>query len=418
MTRVGVLVLLTTASLAHATTLKELLEAADQQNVDRRISVEQRERAAAEARQAWTALLPALTVSGAYIHNQEPVTLPQQFGSAVITPQDQLDGTLRVDLPLIDTTRWMRASAAIHTADAAEQRDLASADQVRRQVVASWFGYVAALKVRESAQRSVKVAEEQLKLQEVRAKVGTITELDLSRSIAELQRNRQIVADAENNVAVNKRYLETLTGIVPSNEASLPEDDMTAEPSFEELEKNVDTLPAVRAAEKDVQAASNISTAAKLAAVPVIGAQFTERLTNATGFSGKTALYNAGINLTWRLEVPALMAMDAQGHVQTTAVLVSEKTRLAARDAIYSDWQRLKAALIKVQAAQAQVEAARRADQVAHDRYAVGAATQLEVITAERDLFGAEVSQTAARTELASARLSLRLSSGRPLFKN
>ncbi|MBX7115608.1 MAG: TolC family protein [Myxococcaceae bacterium] len=418
MTRVGLLVLLSTASLAHATTLKELLEAADKQNVDRRISVEQRERAAAEARQAWTALLPAFTASGAWTHNQYEVALTQPPVSIVITPKNQFDGTLRVDLPLIDATRWARTSAAIHASEAAEQRDLATADQVRRQVVGAWFGYAAALKVRESAQRSVGVAEAQLKLQEVREKAGTITELELARSRAEVQRNRQILADAENLVAVSKRSLETLTGIAPNNEAPLPEDDLTPEPGFEELEKNVDTLPAVRAAEKDVQAASNISTAAKLTAVPVVGAQFTERLTNATGFSGQTASYNAGLNLTWRLEVQAVMAMDAQSHAHTTALLASERTRLAARDLIYSDWQRLKAALIKVQAAQAQVEAARRADQVAHDRYAVGAATQIDVIQAERDLFGAEVGQIQARTELASARLSLRLSSGRPLFTN
>jgi|CXWL01.1.fsa_nt_gi outer membrane protein TolC len=410
MNRLVLTLLLTVAGSVNATGLKELLEAADRQNVDRRISIEQRERAAAEARQAWTALLPTFTATGAWAH-QEPVV----FNGIIIAPGDQFDATFRFDLPLIDTTRWFRASAAAHSSAAAAERDLAAADLARRQVIGAWYGYAAALKVRESALRSVSVAEAQLKLQEVREKAGSITELELLRTRAEVQRNRQVVADTENVVAVSRRTLNTLTGIDPGEAAGLPDDDLSAEPALEELEKNLDALPAVRAAEKDVQAASRISTAAKLAAVPVIGAQFTERITNATGFAGKTAIYNAGLNLTWRLEVPAVMAMDAQGHAQATAVLVSERARLAARDLIHADWQRLKAALIKVQAAQAQVEAARRADQVAHDRYAVGAATQVDVIQAERDLFGAEVGQIQSRTELASARLSLRLSSGRPL---
>ena len=42
-------------------------------------------------------------------------------------------------------------------------------------------------------------------------------------------------------------------------------------------------------------------------------------------------------------------------------------------------------------------------------------ATQIDVIQAERDLFSAEVNQIQARTELASSRVSLRLSAGLPL---
>jgi outer membrane protein len=61
------------------------------------------------------------------------------------------------------------------------------------------------------------------------------------------------------------------------------------------------------------------------------------------------------------------------------------------------------------------MQAAERAAQVARDRYAAGAATQIDVIQAERDLFGAEVSQTQARTELASARVALKISAGLPL---
>ena len=47
--------------------------------------------------------------------------------------------------------------------------------------------------------------------------------------------------------------------------------------------------------------------------------------------------------------------------------------------------------------------------------YAAGAATQVDVIQAERDVFGAEVSQIQARTELATARASLRISAALPL---
>ena len=55
---------------ARAENVKTFLEAAEQGNVDRKISIEQRNRAAAEYRQAWTSLLPSLSASAGWTHNQ------------------------------------------------------------------------------------------------------------------------------------------------------------------------------------------------------------------------------------------------------------------------------------------------------------------------------------------------------------
>jgi outer membrane protein TolC len=109
------------------------------------------------------------------------------------------------------------------------------------------------------------------------------------------------------------------------------------------------------------------------------------------------------------------MGIQTQATGEQLAVLAGDRARLQARDQVNSDWQRLKAALTKIEAAKAQVEAASKAAQVAKDRYAAGVATQVDVIQAERDLFGAEVSQIQARTELATARLSLKISAAMPL---
>src|SRR6185436_17043191 len=112
------------ATSVQAADLKQLLEAADSQNVDKRISMEQRRRAAAEAVQAWTTLLPTLTVQGGWTHNQygaffdrprqdkmgnylnadNMVVLdPRQaaIDTFVITPYQQYDAVFRVDVPMI-----------------------------------------------------------------------------------------------------------------------------------------------------------------------------------------------------------------------------------------------------------------------------------------------------------------------------
>jgi len=405
------------ATGAWAQGVKDFLDAAEKQNVDRKISIEQRNRAAAEYRQAWTALLPSVSASGGWTHNQYNAEIPNPATGTkvVIIPYDQFDAAFRFDLPLIDTGRWFRMFAADKPAESAALREQVTRDAVRRQVVASYYGFAAALALRESAKKSSGVAEAQLKLTEIRANAGTVTELDLLRSKAEVARTKQTVADAESLVATSRRTLRTLSGLEPPMTVAQPEDDMHPEASVEALEGRVEQLPAVLAADRDREAAGKVATSAKLALVPIVSAQFTERLTNATGFAGQAATFNTGINLTWRLDVPTFMGMQAQAANEQSAVLAGERARLQARDQINSDWQRLNAALIKIDAAKAQVEAAQRATQVARDRYAAGAATQVEVIQAERDVFGAEVSQIQARTELATARASLRISAALPL---
>lgn len=430
-------VVLGVASSAHAASLKELLDAADQQNVDRRISAEQRRRAEAEAVQAWTALLPVFTAQGVWTHNQYAATLELPITrtdnaadvvrpvrdmsgapvvrSATIQPYQQYDAVFRFDVPLIDVSRWFRIGAAREAEGAAADREDVTRDAVKRQVVGSYYAYAAALAVRESAKRSVKVAEAQAQLQEVRAKAGAATELERLRSLAEVQRNRQVVSDTEALVATNRRTLRTLTGTEPGELAALPDDDLRPEPPFEELEKNVDSLPAVRAAEHDVDAAARNAHSARLALVPTISGQFTERVSSATGFTGQASAWNGGLAATWRLDGPTVAGFRVQRAIEATAALAAERARLLARDQIHFDWQRLNAALQKVEAAKAQLQAAERAAQVARDRYAAGAATQIDVIQAERDYFSAEVGQIQARTELAGARLSLRISAAQPL---
>ncbi len=413
---VAVVVLVATGAWAQG--LKDFLDSAEKENVDRKISIEQRNRAAAEYRQAWTALLPTLAVSGGWTHNQynaEFVVNPVTMAKAVIVPYDQLDAVFRIDLPLIDTGRWFRSMAAGASSESAALRELVTRDLIRKQVVASYYGYAASLAVRESAKKSAGVAEAQLKLMQIRSGVGTITELELLRAKAEVARTKQTLADTESLVATSRRTLRTLSGLEPPELVAAQPDDVRPVEALEELEGRVDQLPSVQAADKDREAAGRISTASKLALVPIVSAQFTERVTNATSFTGQAASFNTGVNLTWRLDAPTFMGMQAQAATEQTALLAGERARLQARDQVHSDWQRLKASLIKIDAAQAQVEAAQRATQVARDRYAAGAATQVDVIQAERDVFGAEVSQIQARTELATARASLRISAALPL---
>src|SRR5262249_20148245 len=134
---------------------------------------------------------------------------------------------------------------------AAIDREGVTMDAIHRQVVSAWYSYAGALAMRESALRSTKVAEEQERLQEIRANAGAATELELLRARAEVQRNKQVISDTDALIATTRRSLTTLTALDPGPTADLPPDDTRPEAPFAELEKNVETLASVKAADKD-----------------------------------------------------------------------------------------------------------------------------------------------------------------------
>ncbi len=403
---------------AAAQPLGQFLSAADRANYDARTGAEARVKAAADFTAAWGALLPSLTVTGGWTHNQYDAVfqLPGQTDSITIVPKDQLDAQLKVEVPLIDASRWLKTSAASASASAAERKDASTREQVRRAVVSAFYAYLGARAVLESAQRSLALSQAQAEVTAARTGAGVANELELMRARAEVERNQQLVADAEALVANGARTLETLTGLAPRDVPPLPSDGLAALPPLEQYQaRGVEGRPAVQAAAEELNAANRTAVAAGLALVPTVNAQFTQRFTNATGFQGQGALYNAGVNLSWRLDVPAVATMRAIQANQETALIAQERARRQVEDQLHGDWQKTKAAVKKVQAARAQVVAARRAASLAQERNAAGVATQLDVIQAERDLFSAELSDIQAAAELASARALLSLSAGEPL---
>jgi outer membrane protein len=407
-------------ALAWAQPLGAFLEAADRANLDGQLAAEATASARAGFDQQWGGLLPALSANGGYTRNQFEAIVDVPTGSSstqriTIIPRDQLEATLKAEVPLVDVSRWLQVSAAAATSEAASAREQASRDQVRRQVVTAYFAAAGAQALETSARRSLTVAQAQLEQQSARRSAGVGSELEVFRATAEVERATQVVADAQAQVATARRTLRTLTGLEPAQELSLPEDDLHPEPPVAELESKAAATPGVTAAEREALAAARTSTSATTALVPSLNAQFTQRFTNATGFQNQAALWNAGVTFSWRGDLGSLQALRVAAASAQTARLSAEKARLNAVDQVHADWQRVTAALTKVKAAKAQVASAQRAQAIAKERNAAGVATQLDVIQADRDLFTAEVSDVTARFDLATARASLHLSAGLPL---
>jgi outer membrane protein TolC len=414
------LVVVMTATMSGAQPLAAFLDSAEQHNVDKRLAVESTTSAQANFGQLWGGLLPTLSATGGYTRNQFAAVIdipngPTTSTKVTIIPQDQFEATLKAEVPLLDVSRWMRVSAASSSAEAATSREALTRDQVRRQVITAYYSYAGAQALVDSVRKSLSVSEAQLTQQVDRRSAGVASELEVVRASAEVERNRQLVADAEALLATSRRSLRTLSGLEPQGAGSMPPDDLHAESALSELEVRVGGLPAVVSASKEADTAARNATAGTTALIPTLNAQFTQRFTNATGFQNQAAVWNAGVNFAWRADVGTFQGLRVLNAAEQTAQINAEKARLAAADQVHSDWQRVTAAITKVKAAKAQVTSATRAQSLARERNAAGVATQLDVIQADRDLFSAEVNDITARLDLASARASLKLSAGFPL---
>src|SRR5205085_1597148 len=135
--------------------------------------------------------------------------------------------------------------------------------------------------------------------------------------------------------------------------------------------------------------------------LPTLSFSGSERVTNATGFLlGNNAAYTLTLVAAWRLDVPTFATMRAARLQAEVARLREERTRLMAHDQIHEDWQRVRAGIAKGRAARAQSDAATLAARYATERYQNGAGTQLEVVQAQRDAYGAEVARIQADADL------------------
>ncbi len=362
-----------------------------------------------EVSAANTRLLPVLGAQGTVTRNQYEA----KVGDKTIVPLNQVDLFLTASWTLIDVGQWERIGAANRTLEAAESRAKSTQLDAERVVSRDYYQVVAAEAVRSAAGRTLEAAEKSAAFVEARRGAGFAQELDLRRAQAEVARGQQLVADATYQVAVARRALETDSGKRPGEGAPTLTADLAAEAPLAEWEgRSLDGHPAVKAAADEVRAAERTSSATRAALLPTLSVAAQERLTNATGFQDRASIYAVSATAAVRFDVSQIVSANAQAHTAEAAKVREERARAVARDRVFGAWQLVKAQIDKARAARAGLEANRLAAQMAKQRYEAGTATFLDVITAERDAFQAEVTRIQADGDLLFARADLRLAAG------
>jgi outer membrane protein TolC len=411
-------VLLLPAGRAYATQpLESFLERAKTHSFDAREAVATERQRQSEADVAVGKLTPSFSARGVYTRNQyeSAVQLPGTATKLVITPLNQLDAFLQLDVPIIDLASYHRYKAASALAASASEQKGATTIDVGRSVARAYYQYLSADALVQSARESVKAAEANLKNVDDRRSAGAATDLDHERAAASVARAEQDLADAELSQALAGRALETLSGLDPGPAEPSPEDDLHGEGELGGWLSLAATTPGQRVAQKLGEAADQNRKAANRALFPTLAGSAQERFTNATGFSGRTSAYTLQLVLAWRLDYGTVAGNDAQSAALDVQRVRVERTRRAAEDAAFEAFRRVENGVVKSRSARAQASAAARAAALSADRYSAGVATQLDVTQAQRDAFLAAAAKIQADADLAFARASLRLASGVPV---
>ncbi|NUP12601.1 MAG: TolC family protein [Polyangiaceae bacterium] len=367
-----------------------------------------------EKEQTILSVLPTFTATASYTRNQHEavVEIPTSATTServVVSPHDQLDAVLRLDITLLDMRAFYRIGAADARLEAAALTASSTKRDVERAVTVAYWQRVGAEAVERSAINAVSVAEENRKVVVARVEANVGSDLDVERATASVDRAKQLLAEAVLARSIAARKLKSLTGLDASGTAPPLTADVAAAPPLSTYDGKEAGVPLVRASALEIRAAEIAETASWMTLVPRIFGTVQERFSNATGFSGEVAVWSVGVTAEWRVDPALIGAARVEGASRRVTEARHVRITQDAKDAIEDAWLEVQMRREAAVAARSEQAAADKAASVARTQYLANKASQIDVIVADRDAVQAEVRRIEADANLELARANLRL---------
>ena len=387
--------------------LQELIRIALQENKDLKIAVERIEEARARYGFTRADLFPKVDVSGT------AGKLRFNGGSLVHTPEGDAGPAAVTETPIYSATAdvsWeIDFFGRIRRATEAQRALLLGTEEARRSAVLTLVADVASayLELRdfdrrlEIARNTIGSRRESLQLATDRFEGGLTPELDKLQAEAELHRTEAIIFDFERLVALKENELSVLLGRNPGpivrgrgvDEQKLPGAVPAGLPSA-----LLDRRPDVREAEQTLAAATANIGEAKALLFPRIA------LTGSYGFTSTDfdTLFE-GPSKSWNIIGNLLQPIFNAGKNKRRVQITESRQRqmlYTYEKTIIQAFRETEDALVAYRktgeqrsAQGARVGAERKALELAELRYRGGVSAYLEVLDAQRSLFGAELDE-------------------------
>jgi len=380
--------------------------------------------AGAEKMQAFGQFLPNIDADytrskGDQYDIQSPfdTTESQEFG-----PDKSLSISGSVDI--VNVSTWFNFFSAGANKSASYLASIDSEQELIFSVKIAYYDYLRAVQNEETNEQAVERSKEQLKLVDSRYELGSAAYSDVLGQRVQYGNDRLEHLRAQNNVTTTKAVLSYTIGLDPNQDAEFEtvEDAREYEGTMEEaINFGLDHEPGLLAATQDVRTSKHDLNSALADYIPKLS--FFGRYTDFTGTEAFPIVFERsfkqktfGFQVTYNI-------FDGFGRQRNvTQAKVNRNNAMAE----YSDarnlvMQQIKTAYLDihnqkeaVSVAQESVAAAEENMKIVQERYNLGAATILDLLTAQEDLKRAQVSLINSKFDLNLSIARLENAMGKP----
>lgn len=411
-----------TASLASARTmtLDECIEHAlkTRESIIRARSAESL--AGANRLAALGAFLPTIDASYVWSKGEEwdiapPNVIRDDTGAVIATSDEQTIGpnkTLGVDASMwfFNLTTWFNYFGARADKEAASLNVLDSEDDLIFAVKTAYYAYLASAEAVDVQQQAVERAQEQLKLIQSRFDLGSANRSEVLRQKVQVGNDQLALLQAENSVVTTRANLAYTIGVDPNGNVEFATDaeERAYDGTLDEaLGYGLNNEPGLQAVQKDVSASKH-----------AVRSRWSEYLPRLAGFAtfdefngtqafpvvfereSKTARW--GFQVTWNI----FDGFNRERNV-TSAKVSLNNARAAEADTRNFLVSEIKSAYFEIQQqmkakelAGQNVEASTEDMKITQEKYNLGAATILDLLTAQVTLQEAQLSLVQAIFDL------------------
>jgi len=375
--------------------------------------------AKAADRSAWAAFLPTLTTSASAtrsstgrVDTNSGLPLPPGYSYTV---------GVNANLELFDGfRRYAQKKAASATLDAAEAGLLNERYQITLATKQIFYDAAAQEELVRVADAQLRRAQEQLNASKQRLQLGSATRSDTLRSAVEVGNARILLMQSQSNLASAQMNLGRQIGLDEPAQA-IPDSTLPPVPDSEALRESMQSAPEVAQAEAAAKAAHAGIWAARSQYFPSLNLSYTDNRQGAdsplTSFGDYRETFSWRFGLSWTI----FNGLQREGN-QVSADVADDVNKARAADTrrqVNADFTRqftsLSTSFQQIDIAAANVAAADEDLRVQNERYRMGAATILDLLTSQESLTQAQVSLIQARFNYLVARASLEALIGREL---
>src|SRR5438093_6469 len=376
--------------------------------------------AGARVRQARSALLPNLSVSGSWVNRTfNPQTLGFQLPGltlpSLVPPFNAYDGRARVTQTLFDLSSVSRVSAARGQLNAANAERSAVIETAAQNVALAYARAARAKAVVYARQADSALAAELVGLAVAQQQAGVSASIDVTRAKTQLADAAGRLVVAENQLDRAKIDLARALGIEPSTPITLT-DSLSVQLGAADVPADRNAAVTQAVATRPDLIAEQARGAAARQAVSAISAERLPRLDLEAdyGFSGLRVPDAVGTRqIAVEVTLPILDGFRREGR-KAEQEAVARESDVRARDLRQQVEADVDGALLDLRSAGAQQQiAAERLELAAQEvsearqRFKAGVAGNIEVINAQSSLLRARDADIDARFAAVSARMAL-----------